>query len=31
MAQHASPIGMGMSEFERAQFVTASTVVVRKP
>ena len=29
IAQQASPIGIGISEFERAQFTTVSTVVVR--
>jgi len=31
MAQQASPIGIGMSEFDRAQFKRASTRVVKKP
>ena len=31
MPQHARPMGMGMSEFERAQLTTASTRVVRNP
>jgi hypothetical protein len=31
MAQQARPMGMGMSEFERAQFKIASTRVVKKP
>ena len=31
MAQQARPIGIGMSEFERAQLTTESTVVVRNP
>ncbi len=31
MAQHANPIGIGISEFERAQLSTASTRVVKKP
>jgi hypothetical protein len=31
MAQQASPIGMGIIEFERAQFRKASTRVVKKP
>jgi hypothetical protein len=31
MAQQASPIGMGISELERAQLSKASTRVVKKP
>jgi hypothetical protein len=31
MAQQASPIGMGIMEFERAQLRMASTRVVKKP
>src|SRR5690625_1073097 len=31
MAQHASPIGMGHAALARAQLVSASSLVVRKP
>ena len=31
MAQQAKPMGIGISEFERAQLTTASTVVVKYP